>query len=133
MLHSPPSRNSAVRRSLPRDPRKISNLFVISDSWNREPLKNSWRSLDRGGNGYLGVYEGGARRAGGIHQSQVRTKGHPREEGKGADSAETARKAPEEDAMVPPPLRPFAKGAVGRSEAAALSKNLLLLSLSLSV
>lgn len=88
------------------------NLPVISDSWDREPPKNSWRSLDCSGNGYLGVYEGGAGRVargyeGGIHLAQVQTKGQTLvEKGRGVDSAETVRKAPQEDAeSIPsPPL-----------------------------
>lgn len=54
--------NFAVPYFLPCYPRKIPIQVVISDSWERrrEMQKNSWRSFDSGGNGYLNVYEGGA-------------------------------------------------------------------------
>jgi len=94
------------------DPRKIDRtclLLAIVGIENQQ--KNSWRSLDCGGNGYLGVYEGGAGRVaqergegGEIRERRYTSstgtdKGaDPVEKGRGVDSAETVRKAPEEDA-----------------------------------
>lgn len=102
----------------------IRYYFVINDSWDREPAKNSWRSLDRGGNGYLGVYEGGAGRVA-QDTREVQTKEHSEEERRGADSVETAYSKRMREM---PPL-PFEKRAVGRSEAVALKGFMLSFSL----
>lgn len=123
---------------------KSPNPPVISDSRETgEPPKNSWRSLDRGGNGYLGVYEGGARsrRAGGTREvciyPRYRQRRHPEGGRKGSrfggNRAEGARRRMRERCLplVRSPRRSFEKGAVGGSgEAAVLSKDSSILFLS---
>lgn len=93
--------------------------------------KNSWRSLDSGGNGYLNVYEGGApssrriREGGYIYLSQVYIN-RPGEAPEGEEGGQGSMWKLREDAQGgcetdTPPSPPPEKGANGRSEASALS------------
>lgn len=118
--------------SLPVIHEKSRFQVVIGDSRERlrEMQKNSWRSFDSCGNGYLNVYEGGApssHRIWGRAYMYISPRYINRPEGGSRGGGQASMwKVPERMArQVPPPLSlPLEKGATGRRGISALSQRI---------